>query len=720
MSEFCSLCQAVEEGPYCPEQGLVRRPFAIGGRYEVEELVGARTGSFVFGARDRAARRSVAVKVLRSQLTSAQVAEVYEAQQGFLRELAAGAVGGGVGIVDFGWDNALGVSYLVASRGGDPMQWPSLDELESKLADLDAAAWAREQGTQAETPREMPAMIGSYQVIGSLGMGGTGRVYLGEHPVIGSKVAIKVLLPEIARSTETVERFIQEARASSQIGSPHIPRYFDFGTTPAGLPYAIMEYFDGETLGERLARVGTLSLSETAQIVEQIATALLMAHDAGLVHRDLKPDNILLVKPDKSGRSAPMLAAASTQTGSGAMPAIEVKVLDFGIAKVIGNRSAARTLTGAFLGTPFYCAPEQVFGHDVDARTDVYSLGVTAYEMLTGAPPFVGVVPVILSTKATEEAPDLADAGVPAVVAHTIRRMLAREPRHRAPSMAWVLEQVAVWRQSGELGAAGSTQLAAPARRTARTADYRALVPQVHTDAGATAVDPDTAFAVGSGQAPLAVPLPARAILPPHRRSRRVVPIAAGALVMGAAIAVLGVRLHATPRSPSAPAPPSASGALVAPTVAEPGPPDARPSAAGDPIASGAGSGSQAATTPNAVAASPSNLAGASPSNAAGASPSNAGGASPSNAAGASPSNAAGASESNSPGANPPNAPATRAVARHPGAKSVVDKRPTKRPPSNKPPSGELKDVLIVDPFSPGSSSPGSAAPSPRPQSRSP
>src|SRR6185436_11247549 len=129
----------------------------------------------------------------------------------------------------------------------------------------------------------LPAMIGSYDVIGSLGAGGTGRVYLGQHPVIGSRVAIKVLLPEIARSAETVDRFIQEARASSQIASPHIPRYFDFGTTADGLPYAIMEYFDGETLGVRLGRVGTLSIADTAQVVEQIASALLMAHDAGLV-----------------------------------------------------------------------------------------------------------------------------------------------------------------------------------------------------------------------------------------------------------------------------------------------------------------------------------------------------------------------------------------------------------------------------------------------------
>src|SRR6185503_2671396 len=308
---------------------------------------------------------------------------------------------------DFGWDDALGVTYLVACRVDDPMLRPNLDEVEATLGTLAPGATARGSDTRPAKPLEqLPAMIGSYDVIGSLGTGGTGRVYLGQHPLIGSRVAIKVLLPEIARSPETVDRFIQEARASSQIASPHIPRYFDFGTTADGLPYAIMEYFDGETLGVRLGRVGTMSIADTAQVVEQIASALLMAHEAGLIHRDLKPDNILLVHPDsKISKSQPLRAA-----GSGVdlgRTTLDVKVLDFGIAKVVGNRSPNRTLTGSFLGTPYYCAPEQVFGHDVDARTDVYSLGATAFEMLTGAPPFVGAVPVILSSKATEEPPDL-------------------------------------------------------------------------------------------------------------------------------------------------------------------------------------------------------------------------------------------------------------------------------------------------------------------------
>ncbi|HEY0993390.1 MAG TPA: protein kinase, partial [Kofleriaceae bacterium] len=286
MSELCSFCQAVEAGPYCPVYGVVHRSFAIGERYEAQELLGALEESFVYGARDPSQGRSVAIAIQRAHLTGEQVARVRQVQERFLRETAAldtHVRERAVGITDFGWDDALGVTYLVACRVDDPMLRPSLDEVEATLGTLAPGRTARGSASEPAMPPpdDLPAMIGSYDVIGSLGTGGTGRVYLGQHPLIGSRVAIKVLLPEIARSPETVDRFIQEARASSQIASPHIPRYFDFGTTADGLPYAIMEYFEGETLGMRLARVGTLTIADAAQVVEQVASALQMAHDAG-------------------------------------------------------------------------------------------------------------------------------------------------------------------------------------------------------------------------------------------------------------------------------------------------------------------------------------------------------------------------------------------------------------------------------------------------------
>jgi serine/threonine-protein kinase len=706
MSELCSLCQVVEPGPYCPEHGRVHRPFSIGGRYEVDEMLGGRHGSFLFGARDHGDRRTVAVQVLRSRMTGPQIAEICEAQDRFLRTVASWGERPdehAVGIVDFGWDEDLGVTYLVACRVGAPDRRPTLQEVEAALLCLDANVsantnlWVMPAARAAEVlaavadrdvlddaellggpgVREPPEMIGSYQVVSALGSGGTGRVYLGQHPVIGSKVAIKVLLPEIAGSAETVERFIQEARASSQIGSPHIPRYFDFGTTSAGLPYAIMEYFDGETLGARLARAGTLSIAQTAEVVEQIASALQMAHDAGLIHRDLKPDNIFLVKPDgKTGRA---LSGRTASLGAGPdslAPALEVKVLDFGIAKMLGNRSATRTLNGAFLGTPSHCAPEQVFGHEVDARTDVYSLGATAFQMLTGAPPFVGDVPEILSSKATEDPPDLDHSGVPGVVAFTIRHMLAREPQHRAPSMAWVLEQVACWPRAGEPGGAARARFVA--RKAAAAGPYTEPVVWSPRDAGDDATDPsvvaqaDPAAATGEDRDPATTSQALRAIAGPHRRRRwrAALAITGGAIAVGALLVARGVPglRGATPADPDAPAAPAdhASARGVAPAAQV----DL--------------SAPSAPSTPAAPLAPPTVDV---PS--------------------------AGGPDDTHPG-KPGDEPAAhgRAVARHPAAKPPADRKlPARRPAVKKPSPDEPRDVLIVDPFAPGTPSPRSDSP---------
>ncbi len=342
-----------------------------------------------------------------------------------------------------------------------PAQRPSAAELERMLVRIEArvtsagsppapTALASSAPTFPALDDGTPTMIGSYRVVRSLGSGGTGRVYLGEHPVIGSKVAIKVLLPEIAGSRETVERFIQEARTSSQIESPHIPRYYDFGRTAGGLPYAVMEYFEGETLAERIEKHGALSVAESADILGQVAGALTLAHQAGLVHRDLKPENIFLVAADpKSGRGSGEHSLAGALPSADGVPpsAFNVKVLDFGIAKTFGKESGTRTQQGFFLGTPFYCAPEQVFGAEVDPRADVYGLGATAFEMLTGMPPFLGEIAEVLEAKTSREAPllRLQRAGATELVEATVARMLARDPAARAPSMTWVQEQVARW-----------------------------------------------------------------------------------------------------------------------------------------------------------------------------------------------------------------------------------------------------------------------------------
>ena len=517
MSEFCSLCHVVEEGPYCAAHGVVHRPFPVGD-YDLDRLVGMGSASFVFGGRERARGRTVVVKLPRAQSHGDRDWHLREAAAVRQRELQVG-----VELLEVGWDDGLGVTFVVMEQRA-----AQADTAVQRLLLLDAPLDAA-----VTDPGAPPVMIGSYRVTEVLGAGGTGRVFLGEHPLIGSKVAIKVLRPEIARSPETVERFVQEARASSRIGSPHIPRYFDFGTTTDGLPYAIMEYFDGETLGHRLRREHTMSIADTAAVLEQIASALAMAHQAGLVHRDLKPDNILLVKPDARHSAPHVVRSASGE-------ALNVKVLDFGIAKMVNAPSASRTEAGSFVGTPFYCAPEQVFGRGVDARTDVYSLGATAYEMLSGAPPFTGEVHEILSAKSMGDAPDLREAGVPDVVAETIGKMLARDPEQRAPSMEWVAAQVTRWAEAGEL------QRAVTARSWS---DHQP---------------------VSTGEA----------VRSPWRR--RIAMLAGAAVLAGGAAVGLSWRRAPAPVAPAAiaPAPPTASApvaAPIAPVAAPIEPPPAAP-----------------------------------------------------------------------------------------------------------------------------------------------
>jgi serine/threonine protein kinase len=216
--------------------------------------------------------------------------------------------------------------------------------------------------------------IGSYVVREVLGQGGMGTVYLAEHAVIGKKVAIKVLKRDLAGHDNLVARFINEARANAVVGHPGIVDVYDVGTLPSGVPYLVMEYLQGESLAQRIARLGQVPVREAATIVWETASAVGAAHAKGIVHRDLKPENLFLARDP-------------------ATPEVErVKVLDFGIAKLHANPSKISTQTGAVMGTPVYMSPEQCRGarEEVDERTDIYSLGVIFYEMLCGKPPFQG------------------------------------------------------------------------------------------------------------------------------------------------------------------------------------------------------------------------------------------------------------------------------------------------------------------------------------------
>jgi serine/threonine-protein kinase len=215
--------------------------------------------------------------------------------------------------------------------------------------------------------------IGNYKITAKLGEGGMGVVYLAEHPVIGRKVAMKAIHPELSRNAEVVSRFVTEAKSVNQIGHEHIVDISDFGNTPDGEFYFVMEYLQGEAMADRLKRVIKMSPAQTLPIAAQVADALAASHKHGIVHRDLKPENIYLVP---RGGNLDF-----------------VKVLDFGLAKLTQGEEKVthKTRTGSVMGTPYYMSPEQCEGKaSIDHRADIYSLGVILFEMLTGKVPFGG------------------------------------------------------------------------------------------------------------------------------------------------------------------------------------------------------------------------------------------------------------------------------------------------------------------------------------------
>jgi serine/threonine-protein kinase len=263
--------------------------------------------------------------------------------------------------------------------------------------------------------------IGNYRVTSLLGEGGMGVVYLAQHPVIGRKVAIKLLHAVLARDPDIVARFFNEARAIHMIAHENIVEILDFGQTTDGQPYFIMEYLTGESLSDAVGR-GAMPVEEVETIGVQMCKALAAAHTKGIVHRDLKPHNVQLCR-----------------RADGAML---VKILDFGVAKILsspdGNQSV-KTRTGSLMGTPLYMSPEQCKGAGVlDHRTDIYSLGVMLYEMLAGRPPFMAEgVGELFAKHMLEDPPQLTEfaPNTPPHMAAAIMKSLAKEPDARFASM---------------------------------------------------------------------------------------------------------------------------------------------------------------------------------------------------------------------------------------------------------------------------------------------
>jgi serine/threonine protein kinase len=251
-----------------------------------------------------------------------------------------------------------------------------------------------------------------YRLVRMIGSGGMGTVWEAEDETLGRPVAIKVLSESLAAGERAVRRFEREAQAAARLSGPYIAAVYDFGRSE-GCPYIVMELVRGETLEDRLAREGPLPPKEASRIATQVAEALEEAHRAGIVHRDVKPGNVMLT------------------------PVGDVKVMDFGIAAAAWAERV--TTSGLVLGTPSYLAPEQAKSEKTTPASDVYALGAMLYEMVAGRPPFVAESPVALALAHVREDPrplDQVADGVPPNLASASMAALAKDPAERPPSAA--------------------------------------------------------------------------------------------------------------------------------------------------------------------------------------------------------------------------------------------------------------------------------------------
>src|SRR5204862_446436 len=262
-----------------------------------------------------------------------------------------------------------------------------------------------------------------YHIMKKLGEGGLGQVYLAEHVKMGRRSAIKVMNPSLVHDPEAVARLNREASNASRISDSHVCAIYDFGETEDGLIYLAMEFVEGEPLTELLAREGALPVARAADICIQLAEALQAAHDLDIVHRDLQPDNIMVTR-GRDGTDG-------------------VKVVDFGLAKAVGGEGGGQkvTRTGLVIGTPEFMSPEQLSGDKLDGRSDIYSLGLVLFNMLTGTLPFpADSVQEAMVKRLTDEPAELIevrpDLHFPPGLQHTLDTALARSPVNRYQSAA--------------------------------------------------------------------------------------------------------------------------------------------------------------------------------------------------------------------------------------------------------------------------------------------
>jgi serine/threonine-protein kinase len=269
----------------------------------------------------------------------------------------------------------------------------------------------------------IPRALGRYEIVSLLGEGGMGRVYKARDPMIDRTVAIKTLGVDLdaAQLEEFKERFFREARTAGRVSHPNVVTIFDVGESD-GVAFIAMEYVEGRTLREQLEGGAFLGVDEACRIAAQVANALAAAHKLGIVHRDVKPGNIMI-------------------TAEGG-----VKLMDFGIARL---PDGMRTKTGLLVGSPLYVAPERIVGRTVDGRSDLFSLGVVLYEMLTGVHPFKrpGVTEVLNAVLGDRyDPPSAHNHRVPAVFERIFAKALAKRPDDRYQHATELARDLENWR----------------------------------------------------------------------------------------------------------------------------------------------------------------------------------------------------------------------------------------------------------------------------------
>ena len=360
---------------------------------------------------------------------------------------------------------------------------------------------------------ESPTVFGGrYELHRRLARGGMADVFLARDQLLGRPVAVKVLFPEYATDPKFVERFRREAQAAANLNHPNIVSIYDWGEE-LGTYYIVMEYVEGQSLAQILRRDGSLTVEQVTRVALDVAGALGFAHEGGVVHRDVKPGNVLV------------------------SPKGEMKVADFGIATAMtANADANLTQTGAVMGTATYFSPEQAQGHKVDHRSDLYSLGVLLYEMLVGQPPFTGETPVSIAYKHVQEpVVPVTDHGVeipPALAAITMK-LLSKNPDNRYPSAGALVADLDRFRQGQAIAAAAAMP------------HVQGQVPGALMGAGGAAIGATTAVPSQPSQSQ---PLPVTYREPPRRRGGLMVAgvLLAGLLLAGFLILLQEVNNNAT------------------------------------------------------------------------------------------------------------------------------------------------------------------------------